>query len=120
MKRDYQALSLANSLDPKRFMKGGSKSGKIPEKFAVSCSSHIRMTRVDSLTWIQIGTLLEAPRHLQDTTLTREKQYRPGQIVQSMTRDEGTEAYAKRKYGDLQSKRMENGRGKGWKKQKGW
>ncbi len=37
MKRDYQALSLGNSLDPKRFMKGGEKArGKIPEKFAVS------------------------------------------------------------------------------------
>jgi hypothetical protein len=36
MKRDYQALSLANSLDPKRFMKGGNRSGKIPETFAVS------------------------------------------------------------------------------------
>jgi hypothetical protein len=35
MKRDYQALSLSNSLDPKRFMKGGNRSGKIPETFAV-------------------------------------------------------------------------------------
>jgi len=63
---------------------------------------------------------MEAPRHLQDTTLTREKQYRPGQLVQSLTRDEDTGSYAKRKYGDLQSKRMENGRGNGWKKQRGW
>jgi hypothetical protein len=68
----------------------------------------------------QIGTLVEAPRHLQDTTLTREKQYRPGQLVQSLTKDEDTGSYAKRKYGDLQSKRMENGRGNGWKKQRGW
>ena len=36
MKRDYQAMNLANSLDPKRFMKGGAKSTKIPENFAVS------------------------------------------------------------------------------------
>lgn len=36
MRKDYQALSLANSLDPKRFMKGGSRSGKIPDNFAVS------------------------------------------------------------------------------------
>lgn len=36
MKRDYQALALANSLDPKRFMKGGGKSTKVPENFAVS------------------------------------------------------------------------------------
>jgi hypothetical protein len=39
MRRDYQALSLANSLDPKRFMKGGNRSGKIPETFAV-CPTH--------------------------------------------------------------------------------
>ena len=37
MKRDYQALALANSLDPKRFMKGGAKAAtKVPESFAVS------------------------------------------------------------------------------------
>ncbi len=36
LKRDYQALSLSNSLDPKRFMKGGNAKGKVPEKFAVS------------------------------------------------------------------------------------
>jgi hypothetical protein len=36
MKRDYQALSLANTLDPKRFMKGGMKLNKVPENFAVS------------------------------------------------------------------------------------
>lgn len=36
MKRDYQALALANSLDPKRFMKGGTKLNKVPEAFAVS------------------------------------------------------------------------------------
>jgi hypothetical protein len=36
MKRDYQALALANSLDPKRFMKGGNKLTKVPETFAVS------------------------------------------------------------------------------------
>lgn len=35
MKRDYQALALANSMDPKRFMKGGNKAGKVPETFAV-------------------------------------------------------------------------------------
>lgn len=36
MKRDYQALALANSLDPKRFMKGSTKLNKVPETFAVS------------------------------------------------------------------------------------
>lgn len=36
MRKDYRALALANSLDPKRFMKGGSKSEKVPESFAVS------------------------------------------------------------------------------------
>jgi hypothetical protein len=38
MKRDYQALALANSLDPKRFMKGGTKLNKVPEAFAVSAT----------------------------------------------------------------------------------
>jgi len=81
--------------------------------YVFSCVHEVRCS-------YQIGTLVEAPRHLQDTTLTREKQYRPGQLVQSLTKDEGTGSYAKRKYGDLQSKRMENGRGNGWKKQRGW
>lgn len=36
MRRDYQALALANSLDPKRFMKGGNRAGKVPDSFAVS------------------------------------------------------------------------------------
>lgn len=36
MKRDYQALALANSLDPKRFMKGQGKLGRVPERFNVS------------------------------------------------------------------------------------
>jgi hypothetical protein len=120
MKRDYQALSLANSLDPKRFMKGGNRSGKIPETFAVSLPPSLVSDSKGFGADYQIGTLVEAPRHLQDTTLTREKQYRPGQLVQSLARDDVTESYAKRKYGDLQSKRMENGRGNGWKKQKGW
>jgi hypothetical protein len=42
MKRDYQALALANSLDPKRFMKGGNRAGKIPEAFAVSIYYFVR------------------------------------------------------------------------------
>ena len=45
MKRDYQALALANSLDPKRFMKGGNKAGKIPESFAVSFGFLCTQTR---------------------------------------------------------------------------
>ncbi|WRT68053.1 uncharacterized protein IL334_005028 [Kwoniella shivajii] len=101
MKRDYQALALANSLDPKRFMKGGSRSDKIPESFA-------------------IGTMVDAPRHLQDTTLTKERKYRAGQVVQGLIMDDGTGEYAKRKYGDLQWSRMENGRGKSFKKNKKW
>ncbi|KAK6907773.1 hypothetical protein I203_101774 [Kwoniella mangroviensis CBS 8507] len=101
MKRDYQALALANSLDPKRFMKGGSKSDKIPESFA-------------------IGTMVDVPRHVQDTTLTKERKYRAGQVVQNLIRDDSTGEYAKRKYGDLQWNRMENGRGKGWKKRVKW
>ncbi|WVQ73476.1 hypothetical protein IAR50_003048 [Cryptococcus sp. DSM 104548] len=101
MKRDYQALSLANSLDPKRFMKGGSKNDKPPESFA-------------------IGTMLETSRRVRDTTLTKEHKYRPGQVVQNIIRDDDMGSYAKRKYGDLQSSRMENGRGKGWQKRTKW
>ena len=44
MKRDYQALALANSLDTKRFMKGGAKSNKVPETFAVSTCSVLEVT----------------------------------------------------------------------------
>ncbi|WWC62873.1 uncharacterized protein I303_105471 [Kwoniella dejecticola CBS 10117] len=101
MKKDYQALALANSLDPKRFMKGGSRSDKVPESFA-------------------IGTMIDAPRHMRDTTLTKERKYRAGQVVKSLIQDDTTGEYAKRKYGDLQWNRMENGRGKGWKKTKKW
>ncbi|WWD18730.1 hypothetical protein CI109_103184 [Kwoniella shandongensis] len=101
MKRDYQALALANSLDPKRFMKGGSRSDKIPESFA-------------------IGTMVETSRHIRDTTLVKEKKYRPGQVVAGLIRDDDTGSYAKRKYGDLQWSRMENGRGKGGKKPVKW
>jgi hypothetical protein len=38
MKRDYQAMHLRDSLDPKRFMKGKTKS-TVPEQFAVSPGS---------------------------------------------------------------------------------
>ncbi|KAK8858839.1 hypothetical protein IAR55_003069 [Kwoniella newhampshirensis] len=101
MKRDYQALALANSLDPKRFMKGGSRSDKVPESFA-------------------IGTMVETSRHIRDTTLTKDRKYRPGQVVAGLIRDDDTGSYAKRKYGDLQWSRMENGRGRGGKKQAKW
>ncbi|KAL7420533.1 dTDP-fucopyranose mutase [Cryptotrichosporon argae] len=101
MRRDYQALALANTLDPKRFMKGGSRAGKVPERFA-------------------IGTVVDAPRQLQATTLAREKKYRAGQIVESIARDEAVGAYAKRKYEDLQGTRMRNGRGQGWRKRSKW
>ncbi|OCF37305.1 hypothetical protein I316_01214 [Kwoniella heveanensis BCC8398] len=101
MKKDYQALALTNSLDPKRFMKGGSRSDKVPESFA-------------------IGTMVDAPRHLQATTLTKERKYRAGEVVQGLIKDDTTGDYAKRKYGDLQWSKMENGRGKGWKKRSKW
>ena len=68
----------------------------------------------------QIGHVVEQPRHLQDTTLTRDTRYQPGSIVQSLVRDEGTGSYAKRKYVDLQKSRMDNGRGRGWKKRTKW
>lgn len=48
MKRDYQALALANSMDPKRFMKGGNKAGKVPETFAVSTLNYLRRVGVDA------------------------------------------------------------------------
>jgi hypothetical protein len=64
--------------------------------------------------------MVDAPRHLQDTTIQREVKYRPGQIVENLARDEGVGGYAKRKYGDLQGVRMDNGRGKGWKKRSKW
>lgn len=35
MKRDYQALALSHTLDPKRFMKGGNRATKVPESFQV-------------------------------------------------------------------------------------
>lgn len=57
---------------------------------------------------------------MQDTTLARETRYRPGDIVQGVVADQSTGDYAKRKYGDLQWNRMENGRGKGWKKRSKW
>ncbi|OXH22133.1 nucleolar protein [Cryptococcus neoformans] len=101
MRKDYRALALANSLDPKRFMKGGSKSEKIPESFA-------------------IGTMVETSRQIRDTTLTKDNKYRPGQVVQNIIRDQDMEGYAKRKYGDLQWSKMENGRGRGWKKRAKW
>ncbi len=64
--------------------------------------------------------MVEAPRHLRDTTQTTEKKYRPGQVVQSIVADQEIGTYAKRKYGDLQGTRMDNGRGKGWKKRSKW
>ncbi|RXK41531.1 hypothetical protein M231_01239 [Tremella mesenterica] len=101
MKRDYQALALANSLDPKRFMKGSTKLTKVPDTF-------------------MIGTMIDTPRHVQDTTMLREKKYRPGEIVRGLVEDQETGQYAKRKYEDLQGSRMYNGRGKGWKKRTKW
>lgn len=40
MRKDYQALALASSLDPKRHMKGGTKLNKVPETFAVCPASN--------------------------------------------------------------------------------
>lgn len=64
--------------------------------------------------------MVEPPRHLQDTTISREARYRPGQVVEGLVRDEGVGDFAKRKYGDLQWGRMENGRGRGCKKRSKW
>jgi hypothetical protein len=64
--------------------------------------------------------MVDAPRHLQDTTIQREAKYRPGQVVENLARNEEVGGYAKRKYGELQGGRMDNGRGKGWKKRSKW
>lgn len=64
--------------------------------------------------------MVETSRQIRDTTLTKDNRYRPGQVVQNLIRDQDMEGYAKRKYGDLQWSKMENGRGKGWKKRAKW
>ncbi|BEI91067.1 uncharacterized protein CcaverHIS019_0311370 [Cutaneotrichosporon cavernicola] len=101
MRKDYQALHLSHTLDPKRFMKGGNKSGKAPDRF-------------------QIGTMVDAPRQMQNTTLRKEHKYRPGQVVTNVVGDVEAGTYAKRKFEELQSKRIFNGRGKGWQKRAKW
>lgn len=63
---------------------------------------------------------MEAPKHLQDTTVRKERKYRPGEIVSSIVADSDVGGYAKRKFEDLQGKRMFNGRGKGWQKRAKW
>lgn len=64
--------------------------------------------------------MVQAPRHLQDTTVQKERKYRAGEIVASLIQDANIGSYAKRKYEDLQGKRMANGRGKGWHKRSKW
>lgn len=64
--------------------------------------------------------MIDQPRHLQDSTLSSARTYRPGDIVKSLIRDDEVGSYAKRKYGDLQWSRMENGRKKGWEKKTKW
>lgn len=114
-------MNLANSLDPKRFMKGGAKSAKIPENFAVSLGIRRRFLR-PSLTVLaalsQIGTIINPPKRLQSTTLAKERKYNPGSIVQGLATNSDLNSYAKRKYDEFSSTRMANGRGKGWKKRK--
>lgn len=57
---------------------------------------------------------------MQATTVRKEHKYRPGSIVSSIVEDNTIGSYAKRKFEDLQSKRMSNGRGKGWQKRAKW
>ncbi len=64
--------------------------------------------------------MVDQHRHVQDTTLSMETKYRPGEIVQGIVQDDGTGTYAKRKYSDLQKNRMANGRGQGWRKRTKW
>lgn len=114
-------MNLANSLDPKRFMKGGAKSTKIPENFAVSCDAHpVASVTFDNIlcSLPQIGTIINPPKRLQSTTLAKERKYNPGSIVQGLVANSDLNSYAKRKYDEFSSTRMANGRGKGWKKRK--
>lgn len=73
MRKDYRALALANSLDPKRFMKGGSKSEKIPESFAVGYISmknqEFRLISSRSVPWLRLLVKYETLL-LQKTTDT--------------------------------------------------
>lgn len=52
--------------------------------------------------------------------MRKERKYRAGEIVKSIIADEQIGSYAKRKFEDLQGKRMYNGRGKGWQKRTKW
>jgi hypothetical protein len=65
MRRDYQALSLANSLDPKRFMKGGNRSGKIPETFAV-CRFLRSWGKMLMSDWYTCGSTTPPARYYSD------------------------------------------------------
>lgn len=64
--------------------------------------------------------MVDAPRHLQDTTVRKERKYRAGEIVAGLVGEQDLGAYAKRKFEDLQGKRMSNGRNKGWQKRQKW
>jgi hypothetical protein len=67
---------------------------------------------------LQIGTIINPPKRLQNTTLAKERKYNPGSIVQGLVANSDLNSYAKRKYDEFSSTRMANGRGKGWKKRK--
>ncbi|CED83902.1 Uncharacterized conserved protein [Phaffia rhodozyma] len=99
MVREYHALKLRNSLDPKRFYKGQGSIKHVPEVFA-------------------IGTLHSQSKVLQSTTLRSESSARPGSILKELMADEESQAYAKRKFGDLQATRSYNGRKRVVKKSK--
>jgi hypothetical protein len=97
MTREYHALKLRNSLDPKRFYKGQGSIQHVPEVFA-------------------IGRLHEPSKVMGSTTLIKEQ--RVGSIIKDLVVDSEATEYAKRKFGALQEGRERNGRGKGWKKRK--
>jgi hypothetical protein len=64
----------------------------------------------------QIGKLHEPSKVLASSTLTTAAAARPGSIVSDILADTSSRAYAKRKFGALQSQRERNGRKKTTKK----
>lgn len=87
-KREAEALQLRNSLDPKRFYKGGSNK-KLPKHFA-------------------IGRILPS-RNAGDSLAegaedARSRKYAKG-FANELLQDNQSQTYAKRKFGELQSER---------------
>ncbi|GAA6042151.1 hypothetical protein JCM8097_004986 [Rhodosporidiobolus ruineniae] len=87
LKRDLDALRLANALDPKKFLRGGAKKEKVGEFF-------------------QVGHII-APSS-RATTLSTEQQGRVQKrsFVEDLLADEQAQAYAKKKTKEVLAKSM--------------